>query len=767
MLAVAIGLPSLVFAGTEGLYENKVIGRDREKCTFISNMDWADIKQPLCREWLLNADRCRYIPLSDLGTFGKHHDELLPYKWIKDEWVILVNLATLTDEETALYSQLKDLMPLIPKTSGDEPEIRVFFQKGGKREYEVLIELPDEAWLEDAAEFLWSVPLADGVHNIDREERGWLPFTFSVNRLAVLTNMQSFNTCMNGARFANVVCFSPDQCQEFADMQGVTQRVIALNYNGDAEITPDQARLILPPKLHDDALEGDSDRLGLTPWQRFNRTAQARHFKNDTGGDTWFIGAPTEKFVNQLIHQTGFQPPFSSFEGRETNIKLCDASWMNSMAVGVYMQPENVDHERLVLRERLEQIARDRLGNRIPEISSGSNLGDVLQQVMGENDENPFRADVDVEHIMVDMSADALLVLWVRDISPTTSYDYEPKRQTPRMEPFSDQEPSKPNPDAKRPFGSHIYPGKNTEERRRSNKYQDDYDDYRRKHSDWEDRQASYNREARNRRITWQQNITARSSVHLSGYCKLIDLKSKQVVWSTAVETSQNGREKFIDQNLVTITGENATPDAPSMPPTIHRWEDGTFTAGQDAIHNALNNGLEKLQQVVLWGSDLKEWNCAQLPDHDTYEEQQTNDVESQKSDDNDQPPAPSISAPEIARELISLGDAHIVYRGEHCLIPAATVVRWAGGTVAWAPKTSTLDMSMPDGMSATVVMGRAAMLSSAGQARLPVAPETVNARAMIPFDVLKALGIDVEKNGDEIYLTVGDKHGYIMAPRS
>ncbi len=777
-LLLTATLSMAAMADERGLYDQKVVGREKEKCRFISNLSWDEIKQPMAREWLLKKDRCEYYALADLGTFGKRKDELLPHAWDRDEWVIVVNMATLTAREAELYEQLSELFPLMPGRSPDTPQVRTFIQKSGKREYQVVLELPEASWLDDAADLLWSIPLG----SFDAQERGWMPLIHDVAQLAVLTNMDWVEDLMETVHFTRVRFFSPEQADEYADVEGATQRLIALNYNGPAEISAEMAEAILPEALIPEALEGEVDRLGLTPWQRFCRKAQARHFESRDGAvDTWFIGAPTDQLARRVFNQTGLKRSPSGVSGTETTIDVCDASWIRSMAVGVYMLQDTLARDRLVLEEQLEQTARAQLGRHIAEISSGADLGAVLAEVMGPDPSSLFRQGAEVEHYLADVSADALLVLWVRDLTASTHYDYEPTRETQPLPEFAEVEPRKPNPDAKPLFSGHTYPGDTTEERARSRKYQDDLQEYYRDHREWEYRRADHARQVADHQVTWRQTITACPAVNLTGYCKLVDLKGKRIVWSIPISTSARGRETLYSNELVTVRGDSGTPRAPAIPNASREWDDMLFPAGQDAIISALRKGVEELERVALWSTALKPWNLVQAGSEPEVvvvtEEQSTTQTASettqtpptntvaQETDTQTQTPTPT-PPPEIVRELVPLGDASLVYDGTHCLLPAAAVIRWAQGDVKWTPATSTLDITLPGDVWAFLKMGDAALRSNTGISQLPVTPRTVDGRAFVPTEVLEALGFQIAVDQDKLNLSFGDKHGYMPLPR-
>ncbi len=635
MLCVVTGI-----AAQAGLYQHYIIDRSDGGSIFkvpyyayiISNIPELDVMRPMCRTVLMrrhkNTPHVLYIPLAQVGTYGRKKTELLPYDHLKNtETVVVIDRSRLTDAEKTALGKLQlyvfPLMAPLPQSGC----VRTWVQTTGAEEYQVYVELPEVSWIEQAANDLWALPSTAPV-----SVQQTLDIVHKVCRTAMLSNdAQARNALLAVIKYSRVQSFTLDDYEKFAGLRDVDQKLIALNWNGEEECTAEMAVRILPPSLRAPCHLQTPDRVGLTGWQRFCRTAVARHEKGEE--DTWAICAPTAQFLNELVTKVIAR----NFEGGPYDIPVYDLSYITSLAVGTSLGVGDPDRERLLpgpVQMQMEEVAGTAFRMKVRSMVSTQNWGRVLDEALGKNadTDDPLRKPDTIRRVNQASNTDAVLLLMVRKLSPQVTYTFPRNRITEPYPAFTEKEPDKPNkPDADRrksPFGPHVYPGEAHKDRVNSREYQEDLAKYtyielpkwERAREKWEQNRREWERGKSSYQVNYEFEVVTTPAMSLGGQLKLLDMYATQnVLWSTDVNLASNGERKQILTIPVQVTGEDTDPPQPRAMNNYsnkYTWSDCSATVGSDTVYGmgqsllvrSLRDGVAELVKTALWYTDLKPW---------------------------------------------------------------------------------------------------------------------------------------------------------------
>jgi hypothetical protein len=599
----------------------------------ISNIPQSDVMPLICREALLkkhgDKSHCNYIPLATLGLHGKKKRDLLPYDAAKrTETILVIDRSRLNNEDARkMELLLESLYPLAPKTDTTKSTINLWVQNSGVygKENQVIIDIPDIFWLKEAANDLWNMP--DGYMR-DRS-KDTFSIAMPINKLGLLTNQPLIKHVLNRAyRYTAIYDYSLDKFDEFRDEKGFTHKYIAINWNGDAEFTSIEAGQVLPKSLRNQ-LSIVPDRMGISDWQRFCRQAIAKHEKED-GVETWVITAPTQRYFDALWNKV----VENRFAGSQYSVDICDLSYMKSLAIGTVIDSQDVDRKRIVLQQRLEEIAMPILNVKVQSMLSTQNWGEILSSAMGRNVENddPFNRPEDKKNVNQASKADGILILWTKTLEPSVKYDFPRKRITKPYPAFGYTEPKKPlepHHNKKIDNGQYYYPGTTEDERRSCDKYKndckqwkdEDMPQYDKNLKDWKDKKNKWDEEKKSYTVNYQYDVMMTPAVSLTGYLRLIDITGEQkIIWSKEISLRKNGESRLITQIPITVRGEDTDPRIPdevSRYTNIHSWSECkdknssemVYSLGQDILISGMQEGIMKLVDSALWAKDLKSWN--------------------------------------------------------------------------------------------------------------------------------------------------------------
>ncbi|MHB9025736.1 MAG: hypothetical protein ACYC7E_16470 [Armatimonadota bacterium] len=489
-------------AATGGFFVDRVLNRPDRKyfggstpyqVYIISNIPEREVMRAICREVLLRThgdkNHCIYLPLTNVGNFGRQKKDLLPFDPRKDaETIVAIDRSTLTPAEKArLETLIAKHFPLLPDIA-KRPQVTVWIQNSGKSgaEYQVLLDVPSIIWLEDTADELWALPAG----TLGDKSFGKHQIRHPVNTVAICSNDLTVRDALAKAvRFSEIHLFGLAEAQQFIELEGFTQRILALNWNGDVQCPPALAARLLPPGLSEKASDLTPDATGLTGWQQFCRQAIARH-DTITDVDIWTLCAPTARHLQSLAAQVIAH----QFSGDPFTLPLCDLTQVRRLALGVYYTPSDYDEGRFTLQTDLDSLAQKLLPATVQTV--------VLP--IGWSPESPSireePADV-ADTAIPTPNADAVLLLRVDKLSPLVKYGTMSRRLTPAYPRFTYFEPARPyppDPDERRQITErgYEYPGKTTAERQQSRKYQADYAHWRdvqvprweKEHKEWEAR---------------------------------------------------------------------------------------------------------------------------------------------------------------------------------------------------------------------------------------------------------------------------------------
>jgi hypothetical protein len=571
-------------------------------------------------------DHCVYYPLAAMGACGPKGRDLLPFDPMRGVMTLLVvDQSTLTEEERALFDEIRALLfPTLTELKPEQVTAWVHTRGRTRHEYQVMLSLPEARWLAEVrADLAYMPPLTAAARE---------PFVLErpVVKTALLTNDPQVRALVSGAtRYNYTRVYGLNDFDQFRDWTAATRRVIALNWNGDEECSPAMAVQVLPAALRGYCSALAPDRMGVTGWQRFCRTAVAQRFEEE-GRETWVIGAPTAGYLRTLATQV----VKSRFAGGPYQIDLCDLTYLNRLAVGVYLASPDPDRSRLVLQQQLEQVAAGVLGPKVVPMVSTQNWGETLQTALGRDPatDAPFSRPEAQRVVNQSGNADAVLLLWVKTLAPQVRYELTRTRLTPAFPAFDEPEPREPrapDPDDFILFLGHKYPGHTYEERRDSREFRRDYHEWREEehprweaaHRRWEERRSDWAYRRASYRVNYEYYLKAVPRVALTGYLKLIDLKATQrVLWSTDLALDRTGDPCTLRTIPAQAAGEGVEPVRPAEIARVndaYTWGDTTQVVGGDTVYglgqtvllDTLRDGLTRLSENVLWAADMKPWN--------------------------------------------------------------------------------------------------------------------------------------------------------------
>ncbi|MHB9105882.1 MAG: copper amine oxidase N-terminal domain-containing protein [Armatimonadota bacterium] len=641
-------------------FANRIMARDDDNIYVyvISNMPQTAVMQAICRNLLLRVDKgkphCTYVPLSSVGTYGRKKNELLPYKHLEDnETIIVIDRSQMTEQDTAGLQKLQtELFQAMPERK-HRNSVRIWVQNYGKtkrgREYQVLVDIPQTKWLERAADDLWNDKW--GAFYSDKTRQSF-NHECPIDAGAILTNDPDSAEAISASMpYCEMAVFDLDGIDEFQARAGLTKRFIILNWNGETECPAAQIKPLLPPSMKQ-YYEIKTDRVGLTGWQQFCRTPMVRcEMVGET--EVWAICAPTEKYLRKmtgLVLQDKFRKDAYTFN-------VTDFSYINRLAVGVYVSDSSLKRDRLVMQQRLEEAATDVLRLQIQSMVSVTGWGKILDNVLDRNNPNddPLNNPETIRRINQASNADALLLLWVNELKPSIAYDKNYSRTTPPYKDWSQaareadvsverpKEPEKPtqhDPDDKEgPIWDrdYKYKGKTREERANDpvyladvRKYYDkDIPKYNREYNEWRKEAGAWD----TAKYRWERGRES-YEVHFNYYARMtpgtgvvadiriIDTVKEQSLLTAPIPVSlgRTGQSREVLEIPVSLTGEDSIPDMPNAITrfqNVYTWpgcfdlvgEDTMYAICQDAITASLREGLMKLPEFTLWAADLKPWN--------------------------------------------------------------------------------------------------------------------------------------------------------------
>lgn len=196
-------------------------------------------------------------------------------------------------------------------------------------------------------------------------------------------------------------------------------------------------------------------------------------------------------------------------------------------------------------------------------------------------------------------AADALLVIELTNISPRTDYNARHRRLTGRMggPPARPLEPSR----LKIPV---AIPGKENDpvvrtvtdsllSRAVGNKSDREYKDALNYYNNetlprWQRQVEQYEYEKQNRAVSWEESLTAKSSVTVAGSLRLVDLSDGLVLWETTFIANEEG-ESPRGTRTVTTRGEDSAPSKENVPaPEGSAPEDLLVRAADSAVENGI-----------------------------------------------------------------------------------------------------------------------------------------------------------------------------------
>ncbi|HEY3378701.1 MAG TPA: copper amine oxidase N-terminal domain-containing protein, partial [Armatimonadota bacterium] len=618
-----------------GLYDAKIVNRPDKSAGFfvgsvsynayiVSNIPQEKVMRPVCGEALYRQGHCTYVPLATVGKSGRKQRDLLPYDEQKDsETILVVDRSALTAEEKASISKLlKELYPGV-SLSTDATTVQAWVQNSGKngQEYQVLIDLPSISALEATLNDLRQIPEN---RLMDKSKRS-LSITHTISVTAILTNDDTSAKLLAAAMpFSQTTIYTLDQLTTYKEVLNVNSKICVFNWNGESQITAKMAAQVFSPELQSKCEQDTPDRLGITGWQRFCREAVASSSKSGEV-TTWIISAPTSEFLRALTNEV----IKSNFQAPSYRISLCDLSNMKTIAVGAYVQSKDADRKRLVMQQRLEEIAEGSLKSKVRSMVSTQNWGDILQEVMNSTpgSEDPFKSGEAVKRINQASKADAVLLLWVQEIHPQVKYNFPHTRLTDPYPPFTKEEPKaprKPEPDDKPFLKGHTYPLRQNDPQYiadMANYNNTKMPAYRQSKERWEADKREWERGKQHYDVNYEFEIQSSPEVVMTGFLKIIDsVATQKVLWNCDVDMRCVGETKTLKTIPVRVTGDEVDPPQPREINQYHNafsWGecativggDTIYGLGQQTLFEGISKNISRLTATVLWQNDLKPWN--------------------------------------------------------------------------------------------------------------------------------------------------------------
>lgn len=545
-----------------------------------------------------------YLTLDDVGDEAAN---ILPYDWEKRyHTIIVVDSSQLSAKETAKLALLRKT--LFPRETLD-PNFNTFWLvqnagPGAGENFRVLVVAPAEKYVRALLEELARIDASE----LRSGSGDVLQAGHNVTRMRVITNAPAamkeiFELGFSGPYDELTVVALQDREQVIGEPP--THEFVCLDWNGETEITFDDVAALMPRAVRDRVAATETNRMGLTGWQAECRRLVIMRDPDVVAPARWYIAAPTQRHLARLVAMTieGLARGEELERDEPVPVDLTDAE---RIAVGVYLVDAREHADRIVVQHKLDDLARQTLP---VAVASSEDLGTVLTEVLGGSADSPFRVPSGAERIVSATNADYLLLLWAQSLRPEQQYTYDKQRLTPPLEPFTLAEPSRPSPNDRKLFGGYVYPGATEEERRNSEKYRRALDNYFAEHDEWEQQKRIWEEQLYGREVQYHMRVATVPTVQLEGYLKLVDLTTRQVIWSHDLSVTNEGQLQHIQDIPCTVRGEKTEPPAPPLPPTVRDWDDVTYQVGREALNRALAEGLKYLLSDGLFREDLRAWN--------------------------------------------------------------------------------------------------------------------------------------------------------------
>lgn len=634
------------------LFADRVLSLPDHDLHIISNMPEPWVREQVIRNVTEVADngapklseRLQIHPAAVLGQSGRSRD-LLPFDPLKKAQAVIVLDSSDLDEQgrealrrvrTELFGQVTfprdEEVYWIAQNGGGPTTAR---QREAAKTHQVLVVAPGEELLREALDELWLWPgraskkaCPNGEPcDVVRDGNGRAyAIQHHVRRVHLATNDGALRTEAERQ-------YHPAARQRFHDPYDLLSvrrleeastespgtdelEIVALNWNAEREVPVDLAAQLLPPGVAEQARQAPADARGLTGWQQFCRKTYLHETHAHNAGHL-YLAAPSSRQLLMLLRVAEMQagpPP-----------EIVDIADRRGLAVGAYLLDRQLPETRMVAQHELEQMARGALGWNDGGAGSGitvlpqGNMGELLRAALGANPDAPFHSAAGAQQLSAGTNADLLLLLWAQSFSVITTAAADQQRLTPEMAAFTLKEPTeprKPDPGDKILFGGFTYPGANRAERERSAKYQrdlakyyEDVDDYDRDIESHKAARRKYEKERANRRVEYAFRRYEQPQVHLSGYLKLVDLRSGEVLWGQDVRLDQTGPRLDLGDERIVAIGETTPPQQPYLPPAHNAWTEPATDAAGAALQEALRRGLMDLRLLALTPGDLKPWN--------------------------------------------------------------------------------------------------------------------------------------------------------------
>lgn len=746
LLLVILLFICMINANAGGLFEDKIIDRENKGHRYyghiISNIPQCEVMRLVGRHVLnkvyKDTQQVLYHALVDVGQYGKKKKDLLPYDYDQyHQTIVVIDRSTITNDELKrldlLQTNIYRLMPPLTTTGS----VRIWVQNMGRsgNEYQVFVDIPQLRWLEKATNDLWAIPS----NAIPEKSKLTVDLQKPLSTGAILTNDAVVKDQLLAAfPYCDFEVSGIEDFDRFRDAKNVTKKFIAINWNGDVELSSIVATQIFPPALKSTCSLLKPDASGFTEWQRFCRKAKAVS-ESDNDVETWVISAPTTRHL-RAITDVAIK---NDFAGKSYDLNIADLSHIQNLAVGSYIASNEVERDRLILQQQMEELVLGQLKLQVKSMVTSQDWGKIIDEVIDRNtlNDNPFARPDDIRRINQASKADAILLLWVKSLTPEVSYSFPCERLTPPFPPFTEKEPSKPvKPDPnERQYGvagPHLYPGETTQERIASDKYQNslriytyerspEYDkkmrEYLEKKAEWEHQRDKY-------RVSYQYEVMVNPKVAMTGYLKIVNIiGAQQLLWSTEVSLEKDGDAVSLTRIPVVVYGEGTTP---SLPPEAedyvnsHDWQgcirainaDTIYSLGQDVLLSSLSTTIRELPQIALWSTDLKPWNTAKKIDHPNDLSANNEDIIIEPPSKNDPPIVkPDVDIVDPPKQNPSLKVCSAKNLNGTVMFPLNDIALWLGANKSYNAKTNTVIFTLGERIIATKIGTKSASINGNG----------------------------------------------------
>ena len=566
----------------------------------ISNIAEQQVMPLVCAAGLQRTAHCHYLPLNSLGSYGKKHNELLPYDEFSPRHMLItvLNRAEMSTIEKANVEKIRRAHFSQTSIISDQKTIFVRIDNVGKsgKEYNVWIDLPRADLLTPLMVDLRALP-DDTI--ADKSKKSY-QMQSALTRTAVLCDDENINEIFRRSLpYSDTITYPVSKWQQFRTADDIDMRIIALNWNSSFELTLALATQLLPQIVIKE-INAPITGTELTNWQFFCQRAIARRIREDTK-DSWLIAAPSAALLRQLATQVTME----KFPARDFEIPLVNLTRYKTFSVVVSLTPQDPDPRRLVLQDQMEASAQRLLQGKMP-LADG--------EMMNHN-----------------LTGNLIFRLSAREITPVVTVTHRQQRLTPLFPEFSDSEPDKPHcpdPDDKVLFSGRKYKmGKNDPQ------FKEDLDyyyrvrlpEYERKHREWERDKKRWQRDYDSYRVNYEYDILLNPQVALSGMLQLIDQNDQRTLpWSSEIHIEQRANERVVMTIPVVVYGEDQDPATPREIGYFSNhfgWSDymydnrvllaadSIYSLGASALQAGLEEGLQSLLTTALWPGDLQPWN--------------------------------------------------------------------------------------------------------------------------------------------------------------